>query len=186
MSIKSVLDEIQTERIRQIQKEGFSPAHDDQEQQGQMARAAACYAVAPTNLSALSQPSKGSLLFQDVWPSGWDSVWDKRKKHPHRRRLIIAASLLVAEIERLDRKAARSVSSPPTWKKCLHHQHLEALVLLLEKEFTYKHWKDTTGTHGLEKALKWVRQALHDAETGVKARRWSKTRTTEVNGEGKD
>lgn len=65
--------------------------------------AAACYA-APEPVSIVrDRGNKGfvNLAVVDAWP--WESKWDKRKKHGRRRQLIIAAALIVAEVERLER-----------------------------------------------------------------------------------
>ncbi len=84
-----VIQEIKAERIRQITEEEWDQDHDDGVNiHGELAHGAACYA------------SRARL----TWP--WDSG-DKRYKHPRRRRLIIAAALLVAEIERIDRRDGR-------------------------------------------------------------------------------
>ena len=85
----SVIDEIEAERRRQIDVEGWTPEHDDQHADGSLAQAAACYAI-------------GSPLY---WP--WDCKWWKPKGE--RRDLVRAAALIVAEIERLDRGEARAV-----------------------------------------------------------------------------
>lgn len=81
----SVIDEIATERRRQIVEEGWDDEHDDQWNDNQLAAAAACYAM-PDGLP-------------DEWP--WTADWWKPKDR--RRDLIRAAALLVAEIERIDR-----------------------------------------------------------------------------------
>lgn len=81
----SVIEEIAAERRRQVEREGWTPEHDDQHNEGGLSRAAACYATS----------SKGG------WP--WsDADW---KPKDRRRDLIRAAALIVAEIERLDRAA---------------------------------------------------------------------------------
>lgn len=102
MSEPSVIDEIAAERRRQIDVEGWTPNHDDEHGNGQLARAAACYA-APLLCHAGSQ--------FNLWP--WDWRWWKPKSR--RRDLIRAAALIVAEIERLDRLRARGCAS------CEHH-----------------------------------------------------------------
>lgn len=89
------------ERRRQITAEGWSPIHDDEHCNGEIARAAATYA-----LYELGVP--GSLRLQldhgmqPLWP--WD--WDWLKPKGPRRNLVRAAALLLAEIERIDRKSA--------------------------------------------------------------------------------
>ncbi len=84
---KKVVDEIKAERLRQITQEEWDANHDDDYMNGELAQAAAAYAC-----------------FYRCLPWPWNDG-DKRYKHPHRRRLVIAAALLIAEIERMDRVA---------------------------------------------------------------------------------
>ncbi|WP_228478468.1 hypothetical protein [Pseudomonas aeruginosa] len=91
--------DVQAERRRQIEAEGWTPEHDDAHSHGQMARAAACYALAGS-----SAPNDGTaaLLVSLAWP--WDQQW--WKPTTPRRDLVKACALALAEIERLDRAAA--------------------------------------------------------------------------------
>ena len=90
-----VLEEIATERARQITDEGWTSEHDDQHDTGQMAEAAAGYALKSTG-------TYGNPKYPpNEWP--WDIGW--WKPTTPRRDLVKAAALLVAEIERLDRAA---------------------------------------------------------------------------------
>ncbi|MFH0105552.1 hypothetical protein [Pseudomonas aeruginosa] len=91
--------DVQAERRRQVEAEGWTPEHDDQHSHGQMARAAACYALAGS-----SAPNDGTaaLLVSLAWP--WDEQW--WKPSTARRDLVKACALGLAEIERLDRAAA--------------------------------------------------------------------------------
>ncbi|WP_034065073.1 hypothetical protein [Pseudomonas aeruginosa] len=91
--------DVQAERRRQIEAEGWTPEHDDAHSHGQMARAAACYALAGS-----SAPNDGTaaLLVSLAWP--WDEQWWKPTSA--RRDLVKACALALAEIERLDRAAA--------------------------------------------------------------------------------
>lgn len=91
--------DVQAERSRQITAEGWTPEHDDAHSHGQMARAAACYALAGS-----SAPNDGTaaLLVSLAWP--WDEQWWKPTSA--RRDLIKACALTLAEIERLDRATA--------------------------------------------------------------------------------
>ncbi len=91
--------DVQAERRRQITAEGWTPGHDDEHDNGQMARAAACYALAGS-----SAPNDGTaaLLVSLAWP--WDEQWWKPSSA--RRDLVKACALALAEIERLDRAAA--------------------------------------------------------------------------------
>ncbi|MCK1826001.1 hypothetical protein MX655_10660 [Pseudomonas aeruginosa] len=91
--------DVQAERRRQVEAEGWTPEHDDQHSHGQMARAAACYALAGS-----SAPNDGTaaLLVSLAWP--WDQQWWKPTSA--RRDLVKACALALAEIERLDRATA--------------------------------------------------------------------------------
>lgn len=89
----TVIQEIQDERRRQIEDEGWAAAHDDQHMRGELALAAGCYCFWQFPSSDTSQAAR------NFWP--WADHWFKPKDM--RRDLIRAAALLVAEIERLDR-----------------------------------------------------------------------------------
>ncbi|MFU5001891.1 hypothetical protein [Pseudomonas paraeruginosa] len=91
--------DVQAERKRQVEVEGWTPEHDDAHSHGQMARAAACYALAGS-----SAPNDGTaaLLVSLAWP--WDEQW--WKPSTARRDMVKACALGLAEIERLDRVAA--------------------------------------------------------------------------------
>lgn len=98
----TAIDDIAAERKRQIETEGWNAKHDDREHgHGDLAIAAACYA-AP---SAVIMQYPDRVLADDarrlVWP--WERQWWKPKDE--RRNLVRAGALIVAEIERLDRRA---------------------------------------------------------------------------------
>lgn len=92
---KAALDML-LERQRQIEQEGWTPEHDDQHGQGELAMAAACYALDCTNLDF--SDCKRPLSFWP-WAPGWWKPGDRR------RMLVKAGALILAEIERLDRQA---------------------------------------------------------------------------------
>lgn len=92
-----VVAEIHMERARQKTCEDWTPEHDDEHDLEELALAAACYAVGRPIRLVLSSGGR------ELWP--WAKRWDKRSQHPRRRQLVIAAALIVAEIERLDRAA---------------------------------------------------------------------------------
>jgi len=94
------LADVVAERRRQIQKEGWSPEHDDAYERGEMAGAAACYA-----LTNVGHWAAGPAIDQ-FWP--WDEAW--WKPSGNRRNLVKAAALLLAEIERIDRAALGDAS----------------------------------------------------------------------------
>lgn len=95
----SVIDEIAAERRRQMEAEGWTPEHDDQHNVGELSLAGATYALEATKDN--NQRSDGLPV---TWPYGWARHW--WKPTTRRRNLVIAAALLVAEIERLDRATA--------------------------------------------------------------------------------
>jgi hypothetical protein len=83
---------IAAERRRQIMTEGWSEAHDDTHDRGELAQAAACYALQHT-------PVSGRVL---CWP--WNRDWWKPKGPI--RDLARAGALIAAEIDRLQRAEA--------------------------------------------------------------------------------
>lgn len=103
--IGTAAGDVLAERNRHVQ-EGWTPQHDDEHSDGALARAAACYAV---GIKHLEMRRENTPYNTDVWP--FDSEWWKPKDT--RRNLVKAAALLIAEIERIDRAAAR-----PNEKMC--------------------------------------------------------------------
>ncbi|MCB1462116.1 MAG: hypothetical protein KDJ90_06750 [Nitratireductor sp.] len=115
----NALDDIAAERRRQIEVEGWSPRHDDKHANGQLAGAAATYAMAAGvhdgDRGMLNFPSRFDLYSNDaitafklLWP--WSTSWWKPTSR--RRDLVKAGALIVAEIERLDRAEARERAAP--------------------------------------------------------------------------
>lgn len=91
--------DVLAERHRQIEAEGWTAEHDDWHRHGQMAQAAAVYALCATgDRERDGVPNHLKLM----WPPDWDHAWFKPRSR--RRNLIRAAALIVAEIERLDRQ----------------------------------------------------------------------------------
>lgn len=88
--------EIAQERNRQIMTKGYQPETDDAYVEGELAQAAATYALTAADIS-------GAHAF---WP------WHQHTFRPGdpRRNLIKAGALIMAEIERLDRAAASGCS----------------------------------------------------------------------------
>ena len=85
------------ERHRQQNIEGWTPEHDNSQIYGEIAIAAACYAIGPNH-----KMSGGAYAVGRLWP--WDRRWWKPKDR--RRDLVKAGALILAEIERLDRLSA--------------------------------------------------------------------------------
>lgn len=94
---KATVD-VLAERRRQVEVEGWTPEHDDQHKAGEIAAAAACYA-----LHDVQGGYFGRWLWT-MWP--WHRDWWKPKDR--RRDLVRAGALIIAEIDRLDRAAERA------------------------------------------------------------------------------
>lgn len=84
---------IAAERARQIEKEGWSPAHDDKYTNGELLEAAACYAL----------HGGGEL---DDAPGAWPWSRDFWKPTTRQRDLEKAGALIAAELDRVIRSAA--------------------------------------------------------------------------------
>lgn len=86
--------DVLAERRRHIEVEGWTPAHDDAHADGELEKAAACY--------AMHTPSVKNLQRQKVklWP--WSPDW--WKPDLGRRDLVKAGALILAAIERIDRR----------------------------------------------------------------------------------
>lgn len=88
------------ERQRQMSVEGWTPEHDDEHADRELALAAIVYTESAVGYHA-SCP--------DTWP--WSPKWFKPTTP--RRDLVKAAALILAEIERIDRVASSSVENEP-------------------------------------------------------------------------
>lgn len=111
---RAALD-VQGERRRQVEAEGWSPDHDAEHNGGELAAAAAAYALhAADQLNPYSQGDGGDEA-PSFWP--WHNGIAGRGEGPEktepawwkpttqRRDLVKAGALILAEIERLDRLA---------------------------------------------------------------------------------
>lgn len=96
--LSTAAQDVLAERNRQITAEGWTPAHDDEHGFGEMAAAAGFYA-----LHAHDPERSKKFTAPQRWP--WDFKW--WKPGPARRMLVKAGALILAEIERLDRAAAK-------------------------------------------------------------------------------
>jgi hypothetical protein len=100
--MKTGIELIAEERQRQIEVEGFTSQHDDKHSNGELANAAAVYAIDPMGGDA-------SNMVQTLWP--WDKSWLKISCNENTednpvgriRDLQKAGALIAAEIDRLQR-----------------------------------------------------------------------------------
>ena len=83
------------ERARQMSVEGWTPEHDDEHADESLAIAAVCYVLFGDSPNSPNHPPS-------AWP--WAAEWWKPKDH--RRNLVRATALLIAELERRDRADA--------------------------------------------------------------------------------
>jgi hypothetical protein len=86
---------IREEPYQQIEKEGWTPEHDDEHYRGELAKAACAYALGRA----------------DLFPQNWSLAWWKTPRKQNGeidriRELEKAGALIAAEIDRLLRLAA--------------------------------------------------------------------------------
>lgn len=113
MSVTAGEKDVIQERQRQITEEHWTPDLDDKWTERDLAAAAATYAYGATyddytRSFQLSPHRWGRSRLGEMWPSGWDT--ENYKPTTARRDLVKAAALILAEIERIDRKAERDRS----------------------------------------------------------------------------
>ena len=84
---------IAAERVRQVSVEGWTPDHDDNHGDGELAAAAASYAWPDLLTRGTDIPA--------AWP--WADEWWKPTPDDRIREMVKAGALIVAEIERLQR-----------------------------------------------------------------------------------
>lgn len=95
--VKSPSNAVQSviaERQRHQSAEGWTPEHDDEHCNGELAMAAVCYINETGTVNRNGGKPWG-------WP--WDASW--WKPNARRRNLVKAGALILAEIERIDRAA---------------------------------------------------------------------------------
>lgn len=90
--------DVLAERQRQISAEGWTPEHDDEHNDASLAKAAACYANAAAGLGWKTRETP---------PTSWPLYGFWWKHTDSRKSLVKAGALILAEIERLDRRAAK-------------------------------------------------------------------------------
>lgn len=93
------IERIAAERQRQIEKEGWTPEHDDQHEDSELAFAACYYAIP----CGVRNDAGDWITPSDLFPGEWDYEWAKRGDD-RIRNLEKAGALIAAEIDRLQRK----------------------------------------------------------------------------------
>lgn len=89
---------IAQERQRQINTEGWTPAHDDKHTSAELTNSARAYAMAAAMQVCGVKPRIDPPI---SWP--WNDKWWKLSLDPVRN-LVKAGALIAAEIDRLQRK----------------------------------------------------------------------------------
>lgn len=97
------IERIAAERKRQIEKEGWTPEHDDTHSKGELNAAAVAYAAANLDRSMGGEDA----AFSSFFPSNWKVLWWKPSADPIRN-LEKAGALIAAEIDRLQRQRGES------------------------------------------------------------------------------
>lgn len=103
-------NDVMTERLRQIEAEGYDPEHDDEHVNDEIAALACFYAMPPGAREwDTSSTGYGLRLGDAILPHGWASIKDGDR----RRELVKAGALILAEIDRLDRLQPNTEAKGP-------------------------------------------------------------------------
>lgn len=128
---------IAQERKRQIEVEEWTTEHDDSHDEGELAKAAACYALPPGRRDCIVSGSIGDCL-DLLWP--WDDEWWKPTPDDRIRELVKAGALIAAEIDRLQRTGKPSTLDEPfkagDWVVCV--QTVGALDCSIDEGHIYQ------------------------------------------------
>lgn len=96
--MKTGIELITEERQRQIEKEGWTPEHDDGHDGGELSMAAVAFAAHPTKVYTKEDFAE-RFDFRRVLPFGERGHFKKDEL----RNLVIAGALIAAEIDRIQR-----------------------------------------------------------------------------------
>lgn len=99
----SAVQDVLAERQRQVDVKDWTPEHDDEHPNGEIAAFAALYAMPPAARDwPAAETGYGDTFGAALCPVDWFPKFGDR-----RRELVKAGALIVAEIERLDRAAIK-------------------------------------------------------------------------------
>lgn len=104
--LSKALIDVMNERDRQWNQEGWTPEHDDQHANGELALAAGSYCESAARPNLFRKVPGAAYTVPRLWPREWTLAWWKPKDP--RADLVRAGALILAEIERLDRAEARA------------------------------------------------------------------------------
>lgn len=94
--MKTGIELISEERARQIEQFGWDAEHDAAHNMGELASAAACYAL---NEKQRKQVEFGVLDIPSFWP--FSRYWWKPSPQDRKRELVKAGALIAAELDRI-------------------------------------------------------------------------------------
>lgn len=97
------INDVSEERLRQITEEGYGAISDDTLGNGVLGAAGACYAIHAAWTLEEGSPGKSLSGVPIWWPFG-PETW---KPEDPRRNLVKAAALLIAQIDKYDRKEVK-------------------------------------------------------------------------------
>jgi len=102
--LERIIEAIRAERIRQIEAESYDSEHDSEHIHGELADMAAYYATTRQPVASTGFHDEvfcSGHVLELLWPANWDVRFAKKGSKTRERQLIVAASLIIAEIERL-------------------------------------------------------------------------------------
>jgi len=103
LSAPTALDLIAAERERHVTVEGWTKEGDAQHVNGELARAAAAYAI----------PYEYHSERRQLWPKNWDRQMWKPTPENRIKELVKAGALIAAEIDRLNNLEQKEVKNDP-------------------------------------------------------------------------
>ncbi len=110
--MKTSIELIGNERLRQMIEEGFDSGHDNQHHNGELLKAAISYGLAAIMQDRQSYPDSVrdtlNKTAEQLWP--WDLSWWKPTPRDRVRQLVKAGALIAAEIDRI--QSARLLVCP--------------------------------------------------------------------------
>lgn len=109
------IERIAAERKRQIETKGYTPEHDDEHINGELAVAAACYTVGDDITHCEVKYIDGDGMI-DVDGDAFPWPEHDTRNQPRIDRLAIAGALIAAEIDR-EIRAAGKIPAPADWRK---------------------------------------------------------------------
>lgn len=105
---QNVIGDVIAERVRQMRVKGYTYEHDDEHMNREIARGAATHVLHYVHRAVFAAASLAEYRMLAGAPKdcGWPDDWNDFEPSTPRADLVRAAAMIIAEIERLDRKEA--------------------------------------------------------------------------------